>query len=89
MVVNSTNIRLTPEDGAVEKAIQKAAGERVTEACRKLYPKGISTNGLAVTDSFDMQTAKKIFHIALSSDVYKVRFTPSLFFCLIPSEWYC
>lgn len=66
MVVNSTNTDLTHNEGAVEIAIRTAAGKGMLHACKELYPDGISTNGLAVTDSFNMRTAKKIFHVALS-----------------------
>ncbi|XP_076461034.1 uncharacterized protein LOC143293721 [Babylonia areolata] len=71
VIVNSTNRKLTPDNGAVENAIASAAGQEMKRSCRKLYPRGIPVNGLAVTDSFNMKNAKKIYHIALSQDRFE------------------
>ncbi|KAL8615431.1 hypothetical protein ACOMHN_036251 [Nucella lapillus] len=70
VIVNSTNRKLICDQGAVEKAIGETAGPEMYKACRELYPQGIPENGLAITNSFRMENAKRIYHIALSQDIF-------------------
>ena len=72
VLVNSTGTGLQMTDGPVEMAILQAAGRKLLAECKRQYPKGITINGLAATDSFNMTNAKRIYHVALSRDNFPV-----------------
>ena len=72
VLVNSTSTDLQMAVGPVEKAIAKEAGPKLLRECRRQFPKGITVNGFAATDSFNMTNAKRIYHVALSRDNFPV-----------------
>ncbi|PVD29541.1 hypothetical protein C0Q70_08792 [Pomacea canaliculata] len=64
VIVNSTSQDLNLTQGAISSSILKAAGPGLQRECKEKYPKGITGDKIACTNSFNMR-CKAIFHVAL------------------------
>jgi O-acetyl-ADP-ribose deacetylase (regulator of RNase III) len=84
VLVNSTSTDLHFNQGPVEKAILRAAGPKLADYCNKTYKDGIKVNGIAMTDSFNMKNATRLYHVALAREPFPVSTT--LLFCFFLRE---
>lgn len=64
VIVNSTSQDLNLTQGAISSSILRAAGPGLQRECKEKYPKGITGDEVACTNSFNMR-CKAIFHVAL------------------------
>ena len=71
VLVNSTDMQLTHENGIVSQLLLQKAGLGLTDQCQKLYPNGMCETNVAVTDAFNAENFRKIFHIVLPQTKWK------------------
>ena len=63
--MNSTDPGLQHTNGQVSAVLMQKAGPELAQKCRDLYPEGIGDTMVAITDAFDLEKFKYIFHIVM------------------------
>ena len=66
VIVNSTNQRLSLQQGLLSASVAKAAGPDLQKECARRYPNGICFGEVAPTDGHAL-TCKRVYHVALPS----------------------
>ncbi|KAK7109396.1 uncharacterized protein [Littorina saxatilis] len=64
-VVNSTDPGLKHTQGQVSKLLLEKAGPSLTSQRKALFPGGIQNQVIAITDAFNLQQFKHVFHVVL------------------------